>query len=426
MYDWANSAYATTVLAGLLPYYFVRVVVGPEGARIGGSVYSGFALWGFVAAAAAFLVFLAGPLLGAIADFSASKKRFLLAFAYTGSLFTLLLYLSRSGDVTKTMFIFLMAQIGFVGANIFYDAFLPQIASPDQMDWVSGKGFSYGYVGGGIQFALSLGLVAAHEKLCISQELAARLAIAMAGVWLAGFTLFAARYISEPPATETLPARYARTPRLLAYGMVGVTRLFGTLRRVGQFRHLVLFLIAFMLYNDGIQTVIQMATAYGTEELELKAVHLMLALLLIQAVATFGALFFGRLAGRIGAKRTVMITLVLWSGIVVYAYFIQTATEYFILGGAVGIVMGGSQALSRSFYGSMIPEGATAEFYGFYSVFSKFSAIWGPLAMGVIRQVTGSARLSIVALVVFFVAGLILLSFVDENKARQAKLSPAF
>ncbi|MFQ5662505.1 MAG: MFS transporter [Terriglobia bacterium] len=426
MYDWANSAYITTVTVGLLPIYFANVVVGPEGARLGGTVYSATTLWGFIIGFAAFLTFLFAPVLGAISDFSAAKKRFLLSFAYTGSLFTLLLYFCRSGDVYRTLVFFVVAQVGFIGANVFYDAFLPQIASDDQMDWVSGKGYSYGYVGGGLQFAVALGLVAGHETLGLSQDLAVRMAIVMAGLWWAGFTLFTLKYLSEAPRVESLPERYRGWPRPLAYAAIGVSRTLRTTRRVGHFRHLLLFLIAFMLYNDGIQTVINMATIYGTEELQLSTPALMGTLLIIQAIAILGALGFSRLAGRIGTKHAVMVTLVLWSAVVIYAYFIQTATEYFFLGAVVGIVLGGSQALSRSFFGSMIPEEASAEFYGFYSVFNKFSAIWGPFVFAVIRQFAGSARLSIVSLVVFFLAGLVLLHFVDEKKARQAKLAGAF
>ena len=181
-----------------------------------------------------------------------------------------------------------------------------------------------------------------------------------------------------------------------------------------------------MLYNDGIQTVINMATIYGKEELQLTTTTLMVTLLIIQAIAILGALVFSWLADVIGTKRAVMTTLVLWCGIVIYAYFITSAKEYFILGIVVGIVLGGSQALSRSFYGSMIPEAASAEFYGFYSVFSKFSAIWGPVVFAVIRQVAGSSRLSIVSLAVFFITGLVLLAFVDERKARETKNAAIF
>jgi UMF1 family MFS transporter len=375
---------------------------------------------------AALIIFLIAPVLGAISDFSAAKKRFLLTFAYGGSLFTILLYFCHSGDVIKTLLIFFIAQIGFIAGNVFYDAFLPQIASEDKIDWVSGKGFSYGYFGGGLQFAIALGLVAGHEPLGLSQSQAARLGIAMAGFWWAGFTLFTVKHLHEAPRAEVLPEKYQKKLALLAYMAVGFSNLLTTIRRVSRFRHLLLFLIAYMLYNDGIQTVINMATIYGKEELNLTTTNLMVTLLVIQVIAIFGALFFSRIAAYIGAKRAVMVTLVLWSGVVVYAYFIKSAAEYFALGIAVGIVLGGSQALSRSLYGSMIPEEASAEFYGFYSVFSKFSAIWGPMVFAVIRQVAGSSRLSIISLIIFFIAGLILLSFVDEKKAREAKKAGPF
>jgi UMF1 family MFS transporter len=426
MYDWANSAYVTTVAVGLLPRYFADVVVPPEGLRIGGAVYAADTLWAIIVGAATLIAFLSSPILGAIADFSAAKKRFLLTFAYTGSLFTLLLYSCRSGDVFKTLLFFLVAQVSFIGANVFYDAFLPQIASEKKMDWLSGKGYSYGYVGGGLQFALALCLMNWHEALGLSLEQAVRLGIVMAGLWWGGFTVFTARFLREPEARGEPPAEFRRWPRLLAYAMIGVTRTWRTTKKVRQFRQLLLFLIAFMLYDDGIQTVINMAVIYGTVELKLKATDLMLTLLLIQAIATVGALVFGRLAGRIGAKPTVMFTLVLWSGVVIYAYFIRSATEFFVMGAIVGLVLGGSQALSRSFYGSMIPEEASAEFFGFYTVFSKFSAMWGPWAFAIVKQATGSSRLGILSLVVLFLAGLLLLSFVDVRKARLAREARAF
>lgn len=426
MYDWANSAFATTVLAALLPAYFAGEVVGPKGVAIGGTIFSATTLWGFVVAFAAFLIFIIAPVLGAISDFSATKKKFLLSFAYGGSLFTTLLFFCQSGDVIKTLLIFLVAQIGFIAGNVFYDAFLPQIASEDKIDWVSGKGFSYGYLGGGLQFAIALGLVAGHEQLSISQPLAARIGLGLAGIWWAGFTLFTVKYLRETPRSEALPDNYHGKSVLFSYVSVGFSRLLKTTRRISRFRHLLIFLIAFMLYNDGIQTVINMATIYGKEELHLTTTTLMLTLLIIQTIAIIGALTFSRIAGIIGTKRAVMITLVIWSGIVIYAYFIQSAAEYFTLGIFVGIVLGGSQALSRSLYGSMIPEEASAEFYAFYSVFSKFSAIWGPLAFAIIRQMAGSSRLSIVSLIIFFIAGFILLSFVNEEKARRAKNAGAF
>ena len=426
MYDWANSAYITTAAVAILPDYFARVVVGEAGVDILGMNMSATALWGFMLGGAAFLVFLFAPVLGAIADFSSAKKRFLVSFAYMGSLFAMLLYFSESGNVGLTILLFLGSQVCFVGGNVFYDAFLPQIASEDKMDTVSARGYAFGYVGGSLQFAIALGLIAMHETVGISLTMAARIGMAMTGIWWAGWTLLTLKYLKEVKTPYELPEKYRNQPKTLAYLTVGISRTIATAKKVGRFKHLTLFLIAYMIYNDGIHTVTSMATIYGTEELKLSTTALMVTLLLVQVVAIGGALIFSQLAGRIGARRSVMFALVLWSGVVTYGYFIHTATEFFILGIVVGIVLGGTQALSRSFYGAMIPEEASAEFYGFYSVFSKFSSIWGPITFGIIKQVTGSARLAIISLMVFFIVGLVLLGFVNEAKAKADKDKFAF
>ena len=422
MYDWANSAYITTAAVALLPNYFAQAVVGEAGVDIFGMNMSATALWGFMLGGAAFLVFLFAPVLGAIADFSSGKRRFLASFAYMGSLFATMLYFCKSGDVGLTIALFMGTQVCFVAGNVFYDAFLPQIASEDKLDSVSAKGYAFGYVGGSLQFAIALGLVA-MQKTPEDQAMAARIGMAMTGIWWAGWTLLTMKYLKEVKIPYELPEAYRDRPKILAYLALGISRTVATAKRVGRFKHLTLFLVAYMIYNDGIHTVTSMATIYGTEELRLSTTALMVTLLLVQVVAIGGALVFSRIANRIGAKHAVMCALVLWSGVVTYGYFIHTATEFFVLGIIVGVVLGGTQALSRSFYGAMIPEQASAEFYGFYSVFSKFSSIWGPVTFGFIKQITGSARLAIISLMIFFIVGLILLGFVDEEKAKADKLA---
>ena len=456
MYDWANSAYITTVGVALLPIYFKEGIVPEGGVALFGQTFSATALWGFMVGGAALFVFLFAPVLGAIADFSSAKKRFLIGFAYFGSLFATLLYLCSPGDVWLAVALYISTQVCFIGGNVFYDAFLPQIASEDKLDTVSARGYAFGYVGGSLQYGISLALVKMHETMGISQVMAVRISMAMAGIWWAGWTVLTLIYLKEDRTEQELPENYRHQPKIFAYLSLGINRTIATAKKVGHFKHLSLFVIAYMVYNDGAHTVTSMATIYGSEELGLSTTSLMVTLLLVQVVAIGGALMFGLLANGIspkflqklqlfpsvlfpfvrllhllpkngiGAKRAVMVSLVLWSGVVIYGYFIHTATEFFILAMAVGVVLGGTQALSRSFYGAMIPEEASAEFYGFFSVFSKFSAIWGPITFGFVKQITGTARLAIILLIVFFIAGFILLAFVNEEKAKADRDKFAF
>lgn len=417
MYDWANSAYMTTTAAALLPVYFVNAVA-PEGATVLGRFIPPSALWGFGVGTAAFLVFLIAPVIGAVADYTLLKKRFLMAFAYGGSLFASLLFFAQPGAVWWTLTMFVIAQVCFTGGNVFYDAFLPQLVPDEEIDRVSGLGYAYGYVGGGLQFAVALGLVSLHEQLGLSQTLAVRLALLMAGLWWAGFSIYTFLFLEE------IDTRYEKPKgRLGVTDLVrlGVGRTINTTRRVGQFSSLALFLVAFLLYNDGIQTVISVSSAYGGDELELSSTVVMLTFLIVQMIAFFGALGFGRLAEAIGTKNGIITALMGWIVVVIVAYFLEAghAVGFMSLGVIVGTVMGGSQALSRSLYASMVPKEASAEFFGFFSVFNKLSAVVGPILFGVIASAFGSARPAILFLITFFVLGTILLLFVDEEQARR-------
>ena len=424
MYDWANSAYITTAV-GLLPIFFAKSVVGESGTLILGKAYRADTLWGIAVGLAGAISFVCAPVLGAIADFSSSKRKFLAFFGYSGALFAMLIYFVRTGDVFLTLFFFLISQIGFVNGNVFYDAFLPHVASEAKMDYVSARGYAYGYVGGGLQFALALLLISFHEKVGLSAEHAARIGIATSGAWWALFTVYVMRFLKEAPPTAEMPQKYRGRPAWLGYLSVGIERTWHTTVRTAQFKHLVLFLLAFMFYNEGIQTVINMATIYGSEELHLKSVHLMGTLLMIQFIAFFGSLGFSKLADRFGTRRAIVFGLIIWMFVVAYANFLQTTAQFYILGAIVGLTMGGTQSLSRSYYGSMIPEDASAEFFGFYTVFTKFSAIWGPWTYAVVAHLLG-ARVAISSLIVFFVVGLLLLVMVDEEKARLCRRAEAF
>ncbi len=423
MYDWGNSAFATTVIAALLPIYFATVVVPTDGwvFRFSGLkiVTNAATLWGFLSGATALFVFITAPTMGAVADLSGAKKRFLMVFCFGGSLFTTLLYFCHSGDVWLTMILFFVANACFTSANIFYDAFLPQIASRKEIDLVSGKGYAYGYLGGGIQFLICLALILIHDKIGISKMQALRISLLFTGIWWAGFATITFIWLREHKNSKESPRLCEDKNTLLNYLQAGIIQTWHTTLSIRKHRNLAFFLVAFMFYNDGIQTVIRMAVIFGKDELRLKNETLMGTLLLVQFVGIGGALLFGRVAKAFGTKKILIFVLFLWVAILCYAYYMTSSIDFWILGMAVGLVLGGSQAISRSLYGVMIPVNESAKFYGFYSVFEKFSAIWGPFVFGIIRQITGTSRLAILSLVGFFVIGIVLLCFVDEKKAIQ-------
>jgi MFS transporter, UMF1 family len=416
MYDWANSAFAVTILAALFGPYLDRVVV-PAGGWAppipGMGALSSTSLYGYTLGLSAFFVLLSSPVLGAIADSGHAKKRFLMFFCGCGSASTAMFFFVGPGDVGLALALFFVSNFCFVSANVFYDAFLPHLATPEEQDEVSGTGYAYGYAGGGLLFILHLLLVQFHTQLGIADAgLAIRIALSSVGLWWGGFALISFRRLVE--IRGDVPVR---SP--LAVARDGFRRVLRTSQLAGSLRQLLLFLLAFMIYNDGIQTVIAMATIYGSEELRFDTLTLMGCLLMVQIVGIAGSRLFARIARRIGTKRAVLLSLVIWTGVVVFGYVMTQPYEFWLLGGIVGLVLGGSQALSRSMYSKIIPAVASAEFFGFFSVFEKFSAIWGPLVFAVLRQTTGSSRLSILALVVFFAIGGTLLSFVNLERAQR-------
>ncbi len=416
-YDWANSAYATTILAAVLPAYFASEVVGDDGVDLFGRIWSGQDLWAIVVGLGPLLMFLATPALGAIADYSGSKRRFLVVFATWGASITSLLFFVTTGDVFLALGLFLLAHLGFVGANVFYDAFLPDLTTDDTIDMVSSRGFAWGYVGGGIHLLLSLALIQLSDGVIpIDTAMATRISIASVGIW---WLLFALKAFRDLPETGTATLG-SRPPNWVGYARLGVRRTVATTRLVVRNRPLLLFVVAFMLFNDGVQTTIAMASIYATETLGLEITIVITAVLVVQFVAFFGAIGFGRLAGRIGTKTALLWSIAVWALVTVAAFFLPFGSAGPFLGLAVviGFVLGGTQALSRSLYGSMIPAEQSAEFYGFYSVFSKFSAIWGPWTFALVSQVTGSSRLAILSIALFFVVGGILFRKVDVDDGR--------
>ncbi len=426
MYDWANSAYITT-FAAIVAAFFTGVIV-PDGGYGG---FSGQTLWSAIISIGAIVLFLAMPVLGAIADYTSAKRKFLRFFAWFGALTTVAISFVPAGSVPLFLFVVVMTQIGFVAANVFYDGFLPQISTDDTIDQVSSKGFALGYVGGGLYVLLAFVLIVLSGDDSVtgmSVETASRIGIAGAGVWWVVFANFALRRLPDETMPDHVPERFRSSSLWIGLVRLGFSRTVETGRKLFGFKHLMLFVLAFLFYNDGVQTVIAITGAYAEETLGLGTTEIIVVFLITQFVAYFGALAFGALAGAVSAKRAILISLVVWAVAVGSAYFLPEgdAVPLYGLAVIVGFVLGGVQALSRSLYGAMIPEAAAAEFYGFYSVFSKFSAIWGPLLFALISNATGSGRPAILSIVAFFVIGFVLLSRVDIEKAKASRDSWVF
>ncbi len=417
MYDWANSAFSTTVVTALLgPYIQALAEAATEPFRIFGTAIEPGAIYPAAVSLSVILQVFFLPLLGTIADYTHLKKRMLLAFAYTGAFATILLFFVRAdmpaigtrGAVVAGSLLFIIANLAFGAAIVFYNSFLPQIASPDKRDEVSSKGWAIGYLGGGLLLLLNLLLLMVMEDTA----LAVRISMASAGVWWLAFTfLFPQRRL-----IQRAPSRSRGEVNLFTHGIKQIFHTFGELWN--RYPMTLRYLIAYLIYNDGIQTVIVVAAAFAADELGVPAQTILILVLMIQFVAFGGALLFGRIARRIGAKKAIMISLVVWSGIVIYAYlFLNNQTQLFAMGAVLALVLGGSQALSRSLFSQMIPPEQEAEYFGFYEISERGTSWLGTAAFALAVQLTGSQRIAIVSLIIFFVLGLLLLSRVDVRRA---------
>jgi UMF1 family MFS transporter len=413
MYDWANSAYIT-IFGAVIGAFFT-------GSIMKGDTYwglSGEALFSILIGIGSILLLIAMPVLGAVADYADAKKRFLRNFALVGALFTLVIAFIPEGLVPWFLLVVIVSQFGFVAANVFYDGYLPDITTDDTIDKVSSKGFSLGYLGGGLYLlgALVLIFLSSDEPgAFLTETLAARIAIFGTGIWWIGFSAFSLSRLPDDPTGGEKRA-------ISTYVSIGFERTINTVRKLGRFPQLLLFIVAFIMYNSGTGTVIAVSGVYAEDTLNLELQTIALAFLIVQFIAFFGALMFGILAGRIGPKHAIMVSLVVWIGIAGGAYLIPEGSSagFLAMAAVVGFVLGGVQALSRSLYGTMIPEQASAEFYGFYSVFSKLSGI-GPLVFGAVSAATGSGRTAILSVAGFFVIGLVLLAMVDVDTARASR-----
>jgi UMF1 family MFS transporter len=425
MYDWANSAFSTTVGTVFLGPYVASLA--RNAAEAAGTTTVSFL--GIPIAPDSFLPYCISfsvgmqvlflPILGAIADYSHLRKQMMRLFATIGAVSTILMFLLTGGSWWLGGVLFIIANLAFGAAMVFYNAYLPDIASEEERDRVSSYGWAMGYLGGGILLALNLAFYLFSDALGIPSDLAVRINLASAGIWWIGFSFITWSRLRARHASRSLPPGNT-------YASIGFKQLRKTLSEVNHFPETLKFLLAYFLYNDGIQTVIAISATFAAAPLlqgglELEQQTLTAVILMIQFVAFGGALLWGRLAKWIGAKRAIIASLIIWSGVVIYAYGglqgESVVLQFFILGMFIALVMGGSQAISRSLFAQMIPNGKEAEFYSFYEISERGTSWIGPLIFGLANQLFGSLRYGILSLIFFFIAGLIILPFVQVDKA---------
>jgi len=418
MYDWAISALQTTTMVAVFPIYFVEIAKADlPGSRATAALATANAIVAVVLA-------LASPVLGAISDVAAAKKRMLAASMAVGVLACAGMFLIHHGDWRLASALFVIALVGGTASVVFYEALLPHIASSEEIDRVSTAGYAMGYVGGGVLLALNLawilepamfGMPAGPGLSESAATLPTRLALLSVAAWWLLFSIPLFRKVPEPPRILEADERAA--------GWSVVTtpfqRIGETFHELRGFRQAFLMLVAFMIYNDGVQTIQKMATAYGTE-IGIDRSALIAAILIVQFVGIPFTFLFGTVAGRIGAKRGIFLGLAVYILVSVLGYFMRTALHFYLLAGLVGMVQGGTQALSRSLFASLIPAHKSGEFFGFYSVFEKFASIFGPLLFNVTIALTGSSRNAILSVMAFFVVGGALLLRVDVGEGRSA------
>lgn len=400
LYDWANSAFTLSVITVFFPIFLGSYWLQDE------SVNSTLVLGLANGLASLVIVFLA-PILGAVADAAGARKRYLASFAFSGALMSFGLALVGQGNWPLAVVLFVTGTIGFSGANVFYDALLISVARDEEREWVSAFGFALGYLGGSVLFVLNTVMVLKPDWFGFeSQASAIRSAFVSVGIWWAVFTLPLLFRVEEPAATR----RQGKGAL-----MAGLRQLKHTLREVRALRQAVIFLVGYWLYIDGVNTIVRMAVDFG-QQLGFSNQDLILAILLTNLIGFPATLFFGWLTTRIGARAGILLGLAGYVLITLSAWFVREAWHFYLLAGAVGLVQGGVQAASRAFYSRLIPCDRAAEFYGFYNMLGKFAAVLGPVMVGVTAALTGDPRLSILTVLILFVAGAALLMKVDEQE----------
>jgi MFS transporter, UMF1 family len=426
MYDWANSAFSTTIGTVFLGPYLATLaekaaITSQDGvARFLGIPVAPDSFFPYCISFSVGMQVLFLPILGAIADYSHRRKQMMQIFATIGAIATILMFFTTAPIWWLGGVLFIVANLAFGAALVFYNSYLPDIASEDQRDRVSSYGWAMGYLGDGLLLLLNLAFYMFSDKLGVPTDLAVRINLASAGIWWLSFAFF---------TWMRLRARHAvkKLPKGETYARVGFRQLWGTIKEMKNFPETLKYLLAYFLYNDGIQTVIAVSSTFAAAPIIRGGVGmdtstLIMVILMIQFMAFFGALLWGKLAGWVGAKRSIIVSLIIWSIVVIYAYFglkgESRVIQFFIMGAFIALVMGGSQAISRSLYAQIIPSGKQAEYYSFYEISERGTSWVGPLIFGLVNQIFGSLRPAILSLIFFFIMGLIVLPFVNINKAK--------
>lgn len=414
-YDWAISAFSTTVVTVFLGPYLTTIAENAANSYgnldiMGITVFSG-SFFPYMVSLSVILQVLVLPILGALADYSNRKKQLLAIFSYLGSFATLGLFFLQGTNYGLGGLLFVIANLSFGSAMVLYNSFLNDIAEEDERDSISSKGWAFGYLGGGLLLAINLVFFSSADSLGIDTGMAVRICLASAGMWWAVFSI-------PPLLNLQRREKIKELPKGQSFIKVGFSQIKETLKDMKNYPLTLWFLIAYLLYNDGVQAVIALAAQFGQEELNLEISTLTTVILIVQFVAFGGALFFNIIAKKIGTKNSILISLVVWIGALIYAYAIlQTEFDFYLLGVIIGLVLGGTQALSRSVFSLLIPQGKEAEYFSFYEVSERGTSWLGPIIFGLSLQFSGSYRFAILSLIIFFILGFIGLITLNLKKA---------
>ncbi|WP_372442970.1 MFS transporter [Pseudogracilibacillus auburnensis] len=410
LYDWANSAFAIIVMTAVFPLFYKAAA-----SNAGISDANSTAYLGYTIAIATFILAMLGPVLGTIADYKGFKKKFFLFFFIMGILSTGLLAFVPSDQWLLLLACYTLTAIGFHGANVFYDAFLVDVTTEERMNRISARGFGLGYIGSTIPFIISIAIIVTSqmELIPVSTPMASRLAFVITAIWWAIFTI---------PMIKDVQQRYyiEREPKPI---ISSFKRLGQTFKDIKQYRALFLFLLAYFFYIDGVGTIISMSTAYGTD-LGISSQSLLIILFVTQVVAAPFAIIYGRLSDKYTGKKMLYVGITIYIFVCIYAFFLKTTFDFWILAMLVATSQGGIQALSRSYYAKLIPKEKANEFFGFYNIFGRFAAITGPVLLGLTAQITGHSKYGVFSLIILFIVGIIVLSRVPEPKVDVAASGP--